>query len=167
MTYQTSRLSVVEVSSDTPQLEILAGIPELLTPKVVEHLPPYFNNITSNSEAKNWLQKMATESLLFAVKRMETNTLIGFVFVYVEHGTDAHIGYLLGESHWRKGYATELLQGLIDFVITDKKWDKLIAGVDASNKVSSKLLLKLGFIEQVNENKDMFFYEHLLSQPPA
>jgi len=155
---------VVEVSRDTPQSEILVRVPELLTPKVVENLPPYFNNINSNSAAKDWLHKMVSESRLLAVKHRETNTLIGFVFIFVEHGTDAHIGYLLGESHWRKGYATELLQGLIYFVMNDKKWDKLIAGVDASNKVSSKLLLKLGFIEQESENKEMLFYEHQLSQ---
>jgi hypothetical protein len=112
---------------------------------------------------------MATERLLFVVECMETNTLIGFVFVYVEHDTDAHIGYLLGESHWRKGYATELLHGLIDFVINDNKWGKLIAGVDVkvNVKLSSKLLLTLGFIDQISENKGMFFYEHLLSQSPA
>lgn len=57
-------------------VEILAFITELLTLKVVESLPPYFQNI---------------------------------------HST------LFGESYWGKGYATELLEGIIDFIKRENK----------------------------------------------
>ncbi len=160
--YKTSRLLVVEIVDATTQSDILVRIPELLTAKVVEKLPPHFSNIISISDADDWLKKMVAESRLLVVKSREANTIIGFVFIFVEHDTDAHIGYLLGESYWKKGYATELLSGLIEFIIKDNKWCRLIAGVDTSNKVSSRLLLKLGFIERQAESDEMLFYEYQL-----
>jgi len=163
-TYQTTRLSVDEVFSDTQETEILASITELLTPKVVESLPPYFRNVNSISEAQEWLKKMVSESRLFMVKDTDTNTIIGFVFVFVGNNADAHIGYLLGESYWGKGYATELLKGLIDFIKHENKIMRLIAGVATNNIVSSKLLHKLGFLKSASEHNETVFYEYQLSQ---
>ena len=162
-TYQTSRLSVVEVFSGTQETETLVSITELLTPKVVESLPPYFRNINSLSDAQDWYKKMVSESRLFMVKHTGTNTTIGFVFVFVGNDADAHIGYLLGESYWGKGYATELLKGLIDFIKHENKIKRLIAGVATNNIVSSKLLHKLGFVKSASENNETDFYEYQLS----
>jgi len=164
-TYQTSRLSVDEVFSDTQETEILVSITELLTSKVVENLPPYFRNINSILDAQEWFNKMVSESRLFMVKDTGTNTIIGFVFVFVGNNADAHIGYLLGESYWGKGYATELLKGLIDFIKHENKIKRLIAGVATNNIVSSKLLDKLGFVKSASENNETVFYEYQL--PPT
>jgi RimJ/RimL family protein N-acetyltransferase len=106
---------------------------------------------------------MLSESRLFIVKRTDTNTIIGFVFLYVGNDDDAHIGYLLGESYWSKGYATELLKGLINSIKYENKIKRLIAGVAINNIVSSKLLIKLGFVNSSSENNETVFYEYQLS----
>jgi RimJ/RimL family protein N-acetyltransferase len=155
---------VVEVFSGRQKTETLVSITELLTPKVVESLPPYFRNIKSHSDAQDWYEKMVSESRLFMVKKTGTNTTIGFVFVFSGNDADAHIGYLLGESYWGQGYATELLKGLIDFIKHENKITQLIAGVATNNIVSSKLLLKLGFVKSASENNETVFYEYRLSQ---
>jgi RimJ/RimL family protein N-acetyltransferase len=162
-TYQTSRLSVVEVFSDTLEAEALVAITELFTPKVVENLPPYFRHINSLSDAQHWYEKMVSESRLFMVKKTDTNTIIGFIFVFVGSDADAHIGYLLGEDYWGKGYATELLIGLIDFIKHEKIIKRFIAGVAINNIVSSRLLHKLGFVKCDNEKNETVFYEYSLS----
>jgi len=164
ITYQTSRLSVVEVFNSDADKGLLVDIMKLLTPKVVENLPPYFTNIRSVSAAQIWFEKMLIESRLFVVKDIGKNTAIGFVFVSVENDSDAYIGYLLGESYWGNGYATELLKGLIAFINHENKLKRLIAGVDANNLVSSKLLNKLGFINCSSENNHTIFYEYQLSK---
>jgi RimJ/RimL family protein N-acetyltransferase len=161
--YQTSRLSLEEVSSKTPVNATLVSTIEILTPKVVENLPAYFQNINSISEAHDWFQKMVSDSRLFMVTSKGTNTIIGFVFVYVGNNKEAHIGYLLGESYWGKGYATELLSGLIDFIKQENKIKRLIAGVTSNNIVSSKVLLKIGFVESTIENNETIIYEYQLS----
>lgn len=161
--YQTSRLTVTEVFSESDRPEILLRIPELFTTNVVENLPPYFANIKSPSDAQLWLEKILSEGQLLLVEHAETDTVIGFVFIFVVQETHAHIGYLIGEQYWRKGYATELLKGFIGAAIKDNKWCKLIAGVDVGNNASSKLLINLGFIEQGQKDKGVIFYEYLLS----
>jgi ribosomal-protein-alanine N-acetyltransferase len=103
---------------------------------------------------------MVSKSRLFMVKYTGTNTTVGFVFVFVGNDSDAHIGYLLGELYWGKGYATELLKGLIDFFKHENKIKRLIAGVATDNIVSSKLLHKLGFVKSASENNETIFYEY-------
>ncbi|MEW6989124.1 GNAT family N-acetyltransferase [Colwelliaceae bacterium 6441] len=162
LTYQTSRLSVVEISSGEQQTEFLDSVTKILTPNVVENLPPYFHNVTSLSCAQDWFNQMVSESRLLMVNCTSNNTTIGFVFVSATNNSDAHIGYLLGEAYWGKGLATELVKGLIDAIITENKLKRLIAGVDTDNTASAKLLLKLGFIKKTSENNNPLIYEYLL-----
>ncbi len=163
--YETSRLNVFETDgalkpSDLSKL--LDRIIVLLTPAVVENLPPYFQNINSLSEAREWYERMLVESHLFILKDKGDNSIIGFLFAYIENDCDAHIGYLLGEKYWRQGLATELLKGFINYAGKKEDWGKLIGGVDKSNVVSSKLLIKLGFVEQPVEDGQVVFYEYNL-----
>lgn len=157
-TYQTVRLSVLEATTSTPSNSLLMATIELLSPKVVANLPPYFNNVNSMTDAKNWFEKMVSESRLFVVKELESGAIIGFVFMFTQSSTDAHIGYLIGESHWNKGYATELLKGMMHFIQNEHKLHRLIAGVDVNNYASIKLLKKLGFTKSSeNENETVFY----------
>ena len=162
-TYQTSRLSVVEVFSGTQETRTLVSITQLLTKKVVENLPAYFQNINSLLDAQNWYKQIVSKSRLFMVKHTGSNRIIGFVFLYIGSDDNAHVGYLLGESYWGKGYATELLKGLIDFITHENRIQRLIAGVATNNIVSCKLLHNLGFVKTASENNQTIFYEYQLS----
>ncbi len=150
----------MEATSHTTDSVLIMAIIKLLTPKVVVNLPPYFKNINSILDAQKWFEKMVSESRLFLVIDAETDTIIGFVFIFIESSTDAHIGYLLGESYWNKGYATELLKGMIDFVNHENKLNRLIAGVDVNNLASIKLLNKLGFTKSFQKENEPMFYEY-------
>ena len=77
--YQTSRLSVAEVFSSTQENETLVSIIEILTPKVVENLPAYFQNINSISDAHTWFQKMVTDSRLFMLETIRMRILVIFL----------------------------------------------------------------------------------------
>ncbi|MBT8438316.1 MAG: N-acetyltransferase, partial [Gammaproteobacteria bacterium] len=89
--FETSRLKVFERSTDIEQSELSVlclRIPELLTPSVVEHLPPYFHGIESPSDAEHWFYKMVSESRLFVVKHKKPDSIIGLVFAFVENSHD-------------------------------------------------------------------------------
>lgn len=166
--YETQRLRVFEISNSLPLKEennLLECIIELFTPSVVLNLPSYFHKIKSLADAKTWFDRMNSESSLFVIKHNESNKIMGFIFAFVENERDAHIGYLLGESYWKQGYASEVLKGFLLNAKKQKKWNKLIAGVDSNNEVSSKLLLKTGFITLLtddNYDKQTKFYEYKL-----
>jgi ribosomal-protein-alanine N-acetyltransferase len=55
-----------------------------------------------------------------------------------------HLGYLLAEEAWGKGYGTEIVSGLA------KAYERqspilLVAGVDIGNPASARVLEKAGF----------------------
>lgn len=170
--FTTPRLGVHEITRDASQEDVetlIACVPALFTPGVVENLPPYFHDIGTAKQATSWFERMIGESRLFVVSHASTGACIGFIFVYAGDKREAHIGYLLGEDYWGQGLASEVLTGFISHTQTHENWSKLIGGVDRSNLASSKLLSKLGFIAQPgsenqsdNEN-NVIFYEYKLS----
>ncbi|MDC5852393.1 GNAT family N-acetyltransferase [Vibrio europaeus] len=169
MSFESQRLAVVEITGEldlSKHSYLLERIPQILTPVVVENLPPYFHGIGSYEQARIWLERMLLESRLLQVEA-EEHELIGFLFAYVENDEYAHIGYLLAEEYWGQGLASELLQGFIHEVEKSESWLKLVGGVDQSNVASAKLLKKLGFIEQPGNESGVAFYEYtiLKSQP--
>lgn len=166
MSFESQRLTVVEITGEldlSKHSYLLERIPQILTPVVVENLPPYFHGIGSYEQARIWLERMLLESRLLQVET-EEHELIGFLFAYVENDEYAHIGYLLGEEYWGRGLASELLQGFIHEVEKSESWLKLIGGVDQSNVASAKLLKKLGFIEQTANDSGVVFYEYTIPQ---
>lgn len=162
--YQTTRLQVGEVCDSNQAPEFLESVIEILTPSVVRNLPKYFQNVNSMPSAQEWLQQIIADGRLFVVRGISESKAIGFVFLSSENAGDTHIGYLLGESCWGKGYATEILKGLIDFIKSEHQVTRLIAGVATDNLASIKLLQKLGFIHSSSEDNGTLFYEYWLSQ---
>lgn len=170
--YQTDRLNVYQCHADINKPDshnFFARIAYILTPSVVQNLPPYFQNINSVKDAELWFDRVLSEGLLFVVISSENHKIIGLLFIHIESDS-AHIGYLLSEPYWGRGLATELLTGFIQLAATDYNWKKLIAGVEANNLDSSKLLVKLGFNpvskplpKQKNKvENQIIYYQYLL-----
>ncbi len=165
LSFNTSRLNVIEINSNSAKLEqtaLVNALPAILTPAVVANLPDYFQGIDSIAAAEKWLANMLNECLLLMLQSQHQE-VVGLLFIYTENH-DAHIGYLLAEQYWGQGLAFELLQGFINFAGTKSHWHKLIAGVDESNTPSIKLLKKLAFEEQASKENGMLFYELNLNQ---
>ena len=130
LAFTTARLEVSNVDSylevESAKSELLSSIVGFLSPSVVKSLPPYFNDINTESKADIWLAKMVSESHLFAINLKGSKSVIGFVFLYESDNSIAHLGYLLGESFWHQGYGSELLFGLIESCRADQLIDKLV-----------------------------------------
>tara|TARA_B100000315_G_scaffold222107_1_gene225956 strand:+ start:271 stop:783 length:513 start_codon:yes stop_codon:yes gene_type:complete len=165
LSFNTPRLNVIEINSNTAKLEqttLVNALPSILTPAVVANLPGYFQGIDSIAAAEKWLANMLDECRLLMLQSQQQE-VVGLLFIYTEKH-DAHIGYLLAEQYWGQGLAFELLQGFINLAGTQSQWHKLIAGVDESNTPSIKLLKKLAFEEQASKENGMLFFEFNLKQ---
>ena len=165
LSFNTSRLNVIEINSNSAKLEqtaLVNALPAILTPAVVANLPGYFQGIDSIAAAEKWLANMLNECRLLMLQSQQQE-VVGLLFIYTENH-DAHIGYLLAEQYWGQGLAFELLQGFINLADTQPHWHKLIAGVDESNTPSIKLLKKLAFEKQASKENGMLFYELNLNQ---
>ncbi|KZM41414.1 hypothetical protein OA92_13435 [Marinomonas sp. SBI22] len=143
--------------------ELYQSIIKILTPEVVSQLPPYFSDINSRESAQAWLERMLDESLLFLVYQTELQQLIGFSFIYLEQTDEgqknAHLGYLLAQASWGKGFASELVSHLIEHIKTRNLAETLIAGVDESNLASIALLKKLGFNQSKSDVPENLFFQ--------
>ena len=56
-----------------------------------------------------------------------------------------HIGYLLAETVWGQGIATELMKGFVSSVKNNGPL-RLAGGVDRGNPASARVLQKAGFV---------------------
>jgi ribosomal-protein-alanine N-acetyltransferase len=54
------------------------------------------------------------------------------------------LGYMLRESDWGKGYATEIALALVDAAFFDLRADRVISTVDVNNRASIRVLEKIG-----------------------
>jgi RimJ/RimL family protein N-acetyltransferase len=143
---------------------------ELLTPAVTNSLPSEWQNITSYEEASNWWQQRIKESSFLSIQLKPNNEIIGFVFLYDNETKpmqfDLHIGYLLGESYWAKGYGSELIKGLVKWAYLDTHIHSLIGGVEVNNIGSIKVMEKNGFIRSKldSPDKNVIFLEHVINK---
>jgi len=126
-------------------------IPELaplLTPEVLAPLPPSLALPSGPQPHANWLAERIAESTVQTVRARGTGTLVGLL---ITHGWAAgieppsvHLGYLFARASWGKGYATQLVQGLVQ-ALSSSVPCTLIGGVDRDNPASARVLQKAGF----------------------
>ena len=161
---------------------IESDLAALLTPTVLEHLPPSFAfNSDDASETGAWINARDEEAQVYIVRSTIALNLLGLLFLtggiteqdednesaYAvtgagEDDTDSstlRIGYLFGQSTWGKGYATELIEGLMSNL--DEIGRPLVrASVSTDNGASARVLIKSGFslVEELSE-RDMEIYE--------
>ena len=58
------------------------------------------------------------------------------------------LGYMLGRSHWGKGYMSEALRAVLDYVFDEYGLHRIEADIDPRNEASAKLLQGLHFIKE-------------------
>lgn len=143
--FETPRLQVArwtDLIGDAPRRAGLAGeLRFLLTPKVTAHLPPSLQA----GDIDAWIDERDAESEVYVVRRRDDGALVGLLILARGDGSDpVHVGYLLAEAAWGRGYATELVQGLVAALARTGPVD-LRAGVEAGNPASARVLEKAGF----------------------
>ena len=170
--FKTARLSVENVYpnyTDTASEPIIAkNLLLLLTPEVTQELPKSWQNITRAEQAIAWWQTQLNEGVVLVIKTQTDDRINGLLFLYeaIKNGQlsgDVHLGYLLKQSAWGKGYASELLAGLIGWAKQDRQINKLISGVSPSNKASMRVLEKNGFKSSpLKKGETTYFFEYTL-----
>ncbi|MUK62968.1 GNAT family N-acetyltransferase [Aliivibrio fischeri] len=167
LSYKTTRLVIEHIDSvivnEQGSQVVLNKIVALLTPQVTQGLPPYFHDIETIKEAEIWLKKMSNESQLFTVSAKNTKDIIGFLFLSGADSEEVHLGYLLGDEYWHKGYGSELLSGLLDYLYQHPSIERLVGGVDKDNIASAKLLEKVGFVVKEEMDSMVVFYEYIFN----
>ncbi len=160
--------------SKADQEELVQHVIEILSPEVVKSLPLEWQSIKTHDDALTWIKDRSNESSLFIVRLGATKKIVGFMFLRLAeqttHGCDLHLGYLLSQTEWNRGYGSELIKGLVnacrkfntDLKLKPIKYNQencnsirsLTGGVDAANIGSIKVLKRNGFQVHKTESQD-------------
>lgn len=148
MDFTTERLTIRHWAPDLVDPDrratLAAELHAILTPPVLDHLPPPLQLASTEQTIDRWIEDRHGESKVFRVCLREPDALIGLL-ILAETDDPAptfHIGYLLAESAWGRGYGSELLAGL---TFACAAGTHLIGGVAAGNPASARVLEKCGF----------------------
>ena len=85
-----------------------------------------------------------------------------FSIVPLEGTDDWQIGYALLKDDWNKGYATEVVNGGIQYVFEKMKLSKIMAVTELPNTSSQNVLNKTGFLPKSvfsEHEEDLYLYE--------
>ncbi len=84
----------------------------------------------------------------FAIRLKDNHRMIGSCGIANEEGK-IQFGYVLGPSHWGKGYATEATKAMLEKIKSQPNIFRIGTFVDVDNSASMKVLKKCGLIEEV------------------
>ena len=98
------------------------------------------------SDAEAFLASVNREGgeMVFLIT-LANGTPIGACGMTPQERQAPELGYWLGVNHWGKGYATEALHALVDYVFGELEHDSLQAGARVTNPNSRRVLEKCGF----------------------
>ena len=164
--FETDRLYVAEwhrgASSPGASGQLAEFVAALLTPAVTAQLPPPRQGDYTTERARQWIDERDAESTQLLIRTRERSEPIGLMILH-EGGTieapDLRLGYLMRESSWGRGYATELLRGFVGWARTSD-YHRIVAGVARSNAPSIRVLEKSGFVPMPDhdpEGSELFF----------
>ena len=150
VTLKTPRLILREFAEgDAEAIQIYAGDPEVTRFTSFGPNTPEVTDIV----LANWIEEQKisprTEWPL-AIVRREDGVLIGATGLgAVDWSTGAAIfGYVLRQSAWGRGYATEACRSVVDWATSDLSLRRLVAHCEPANVASSPVLTKLGFWQE-------------------
>jgi RimJ/RimL family protein N-acetyltransferase len=110
-------------------------------------------------DASQWIQTLGKEwasgqSTVFAVCVRDTedtreSTLVGAIGIVLDRQSNrGELGYWIGRSYWGQGIATEAGNSMLDFAFGQLCLNKLTAECLTRNPASSRVLEKLGMVQE-------------------
>ncbi|MEM8747347.1 MAG: GNAT family N-acetyltransferase [Actinomycetota bacterium] len=136
-------------------LALVDVVADLLTERTTVALPDSWRGAYDAARAARWIAERDAESpTLLAVERSSDRPIALAIVAGIPGddggvgdrvGLDLRIGYLVAESAWGRGTASELLGGLVGWARTDRRITTMTGGVDLQNTASIRVLERCGF----------------------
>ena len=101
----------------------------------------------------------AGEWVQYGIESKETGKLIGDCAIKLQQNDPriAEIGISISPSEQRRGFAKEVLKGILNFLFETKNIHRVVEIVDAENIASIKLLNSIGFKQEGYFIENIFF----------
>jgi len=105
------------------------------------------------NEPETWFQ--------FVIIQKETQQIIGDIGVHFldKENIQTEIGCTLSRKFQKKGYATESLKRIVDYLFQDLNKHRIIASIEPENVNSIKLVERIGFRKEGHIVDGLLIYE--------
>jgi len=101
---------------------------------------------------QGWIEGYANENNYHWGICIESGELIGSIGAFVseidEVDYKADVGYCIGRKWWGKGYVTEALKGLLDYMFTNTDIERIGAYHAVKNAASGKVMQNAGMVKE-------------------
>ena len=159
--FATRRLRVMDwhsVAVDLPQV-----VQTLLSDAVTAPLPEAWRGPYSEARSQAWIRDRDADGITLLAQRRGSEPVIGLLLLHdsvheEEVRRELRVGYLIAESHWGQGFASELLAGLVEWARM-QSYTSIVAGVARQNAPSRRVLEKCGFLPTEDADGPELFYE--------
>lgn len=92
-----------------------------------------------------------------ALIEKDSQQLIGDIALHFVDEQQVEVGFTLARTAQKKGYATEAMKSVIDYLFSVLKKHRITATTDAENSASMTLLMRLGFRKEGHFIQNIFF----------
>ena len=142
-----------------PVPDLAAVIAAMLTEDVTISLPEPWHGPYSTARARQWIEDRDNEGTTLLVVDKATQDPVGLIILSsttadsTAAGVEVRLGYLLAQSVWGQGLASELIAGLVNWCREQVDIASLAGGVARDNPASKRVLEKNGFHPVENETE--------------
>jgi len=157
--FVTDRLVVDDwshlLAGDSAETTRDSFVMSLLSDAVTRDLPPGWQGRYDMDRAASWFAERQREgTVLLIAGRSESNPVGLLILSESEHSdgaSDVRLGYVIIESAWGQGFATEVVAGLADWCRDSGTIRSMIGGVADCSGASARVLHKNGFIPNLTD----------------
>ena len=152
--FNTDRLTVFEWHSradlSRSEQDLARVVTAIMTEPVTRSLPPGWQGPYDLDRAEAWIAERDQEGPTLLVVERATGEAVGLVILFEfasdePAGVDVRLGYMLAESAWGRGLASELIAGFVEWCRSSGQIRSLAGGVASDNPASARVLEKNGF----------------------
>lgn len=120
-------------------------------PDTIDQVETFINKTARQiDEPGSWFQ--------FVLIEKNSQVLIGDIGVHFQDtlNKQVEVGCTLSKSYWNKGYATEALRKVIDYLFCKLDKHRIIASIDPENTGSLRLVERIGFRKEAHFRQSYF-----------
>jgi len=157
--FTTKRLIVKEWHAFEPEEldppDLIGAVESMLVPDVTITFPLMWQGTYNRKRAQHWIQECDTDSKTLLAVDKETKKAVGCINFYKvgdnKKATNLRLGYFLSKVMWGKGFASELIDGFVQWC-KENNTSSVLAGVDPENTASIRVLEKNNFLTKTRDS---------------
>lgn len=120
------------------------------------YMIPDFKNKDEALSMFNKLKERSKSNDNFEYGIYKDNKLIGWINEVYKDTDKIEVGYVIDPNYHNKGYATEVLQAIIDIIFSNETINEVVAGAFENNIPSIRVMEKCG-MKRIDKEEDIIY----------